>query len=833
MAKFPGTAGVDHYNGTDAADEITGLEGNDILNGNGGDDIFYYSGSNFGVDTINGGSGEDQIRLYGDVSVNYADFGTTKLTSVESFSFYGYDFNGTANADNFNFSGITTFSSNRYMNLFDGDDRFLGHGGANWVNGGSGNDYINGAAGNDELVGAEGNDTLIGGSGDDIFWIGGSSFGIDSFNGGDGSDIIRLSGDVIVNYADFSAAKVTSVETFSFYGYDFNGTANADNFNFSGITTFSSNRYMNLYDGNDRFVGHGGANWVNGGSGNDYIDGGAGNDELVGAEGNDTLIGGSGDDIFWIGGSSFGIDIFNGGDGSDVIQLSGDVSVSYADFGTTKAISVETFSFYGYNFNGTANADNFNFSGITTFSSSRYMNLYDGNDKFVGHGGANWVNGGSGNDYINGAAGNDELVGAEGDDTLIGGSGDDIFWIGGSSFGNDTIDGGAGSDVIRLDRNTMVSRVDFSATKVKGVEFFSFYGYDFNGTTSADRFDFSGIQQFSSNRVMYLDNGNDVFIGHNGTNWVNGGTGKDYLDGGAGNDELTGAEDNDVLIGGAGADKLDGGAGTDTASYVSAKAGVTASLGNAAINTGDAKGDTYLSIEWLVGSSYADKLYGNNGANLLAGGAGNDILDGGAGTDRLDGGAGTDTASYASAKAGVTASLANAAINTGDAKGDTYVSIEQLAGSNYADKLYGNSGANLLAGGAGNDVLNGGAGNDVLYGGVGADYLVGGAGADTFAFKALSDTTVAAGGRDTIFDFSGTGGDRIDLSAIDANTAVAGNQAFSYLGTAAFTGKAGEVRYVKGASDTYVYGDVNGDGKADFAIHLDDAVTFSKGYFLL
>ncbi|WP_436041195.1 M10 family metallopeptidase C-terminal domain-containing protein, partial [Rhizobium sp. LjRoot98] len=96
-----------------------------------------------------------------------------------------------------------------------------------------------------------------------------------------------------------------------------------------------------------------------------------------------------------------------------------------------------------------------------------------------------------------------------------------------------------------------------------------------------------------------------------------------------------------------------------------------------------------------------------------------------------------------------------------------------------------------------------------------------------------ADSTVAVSGRDTIFDFSGTGGDRIDLSAIDANTAASGNQAFTYVGTAAFTGKAGELRYVKAASDTYVYGDVNGDGKADFAIHLDDAVSLAKGYFVL
>ena len=92
---------------------------------------------------------------------------------------------------------------------------------------------------------------------------------------------------------------------------------------------------------------------------------------------------------------------------------------------------------------------------------------------------------------------------------------------------------------------------------------------------------------------------------------------------------------------------------------------------------------------------------------------------------------------------------------------------------------------------------------------------------------------MAATGRDTIFDFSGIGGDRLDLSAIDAKSSVSGDQAFTFIGTAAFSGKAGELNYSKQASDTYIYGDTNGDKKADFAIHLDDAVLLSKGYFIL
>ncbi|MCR6499670.1 CAP domain-containing protein [Shinella sp. CPCC 101442] len=235
----------------------------------------------------------------------------------------------------------------------------------------------------------------------------------------------------------------------------------------------------------------------------------------------------------------------------------------------------------------------------------------------------------------------------------------------------------------------------------------------------------------------------------------------------------------------------------------------------------------------LTGADGSQKLFGNGAANVLKGLDGNDTLLGAGGGDRLEGGAGTDTASYETSRKGVTANLASTGSNTNDARKDVYVSIENLTGSKFVDTLTGDDGKNTLSGLAGNDVLKGGNGNDKLHGGSGADDLTGGSGADRFIFKALSDSKVASSGRDTIFDFSHSGGDRIDLSDIDAIASTAKNDAFTFIGEEAFSGKAGELRFVTKASDTYIYANVDKDKTAEFALHLDDKVTLVKGDFIL
>jgi serralysin len=238
----------------------------------------------------------------------------------------------------------------------------------------------------------------------------------------------------------------------------------------------------------------------------------------------------------------------------------------------------------------------------------------------------------------------------------------------------------------------------------------------------------------------------------------------------------------------------------------------------------NAKGGT--GSDTITGNAAANALWGNGGNDRLIGGDGNDNLFGGAGADRLDGGNGTDLANYSNATAGVVADLSSPASNTGEAAGDTYVSIERLYGSAFNDTVRGDNGANLLNGLAGNDVLNGRDGNDTLIGGNGADRLIGGGGADTFVFQTTAQSAPAA--RDVIDDFA-SGIDRMDLRSIDANSNAIGDQAFLFIGSSAFHGKAGELNFRSGI----VSGDVNGDGLAEFQIKVTNLSALSGSDFLL
>ncbi|WP_225009885.1 M64 family metallopeptidase [Novosphingobium percolationis] len=168
-----------------------------------------------------------------------------------------------------------------------------------------------------------------------------------------------------------------------------------------------------------------------------------------------------------------------------------------------------------------------------------------------------------------------------------------------------------------------------------------------------------------------------------------------------------------------------------------------------------------------------------------------------------------------------------------------------VTGGNGSDQIFGGSGDDRLTGGAGRDQLLGGAGADRLSGGDGADVLTGGSARDLFTGGAGNDRFVfddgdfgakTTSGCDRILDF--TKGDRIDLSAVDGDTRAGhgGDQAFAFIGTAAFnTGDAaiGELRCAYSATSTYIYGDQNGDGRADFMLALTGTTPLAASDFVL
>ncbi|MFS0738103.1 choice-of-anchor I family protein [Sphingomonas sp. 1P06PA] len=316
-----------------------------------------------------------------------------------------------------------------------------------------------------------------------------------------------------------------------------------------------------------------------------------------------------------------------------------------------------------------------------------------------------------------------------------------------------------------------------------------------------------------------------------------GGTGVDRLDGSAGRDKLVGNDGADVLSGLAGNDRLEGGLGAD-------------------VLRGQDGDDT------LDGGGDADNLQGGAGIDILLGGDGNDVLIGGTGADAMTGGAGDDlyyvddagdtvvelagggtdtvlaSVSFTLSAEVERGTLTGSALDlTGNASANLLIGNalgNAIAGGDGDDILYGEGGGDQLTGGLGADFLRAGEGDDVLDGGAGADILQGGAGADLFRLAALSDSGATFPTADKIQDLSRAQGDRIDLSALDA-IAGGGDDAFGFVGTAGFSGIAGELRVQASGTNQFVFGDVDGDTVADFMLVVVTAgnLPLAAGDFIL
>lgn len=444
-------------------------------------------------------------------------------------------------------------------------------------------------------------------------------------------------------------------------------------------------------------TGNSGANVLKGTSASDLLRGLAGDDTLAGAAGNDTLSGGAGDDAL---NGGDGNDLLAPGTGSDSVDGGkGNDTITFA--GEAEAVRVRLDSTYSqYILDGyktITNVDNIigTSFGDTLSGDSRANTIR-------GEAGSDTLSGGDGNDTLRGGTGNDTISGDGGRNKLFGEAGDDIFLDTYNS--KDTADGGAGNDTFKA----LYGGDKFIGGAGSDTLSFESSYYGVKATVNGKAvWGYSNAYTMTSSQIENL-------TGSNAGDTLNGSSGANILDGRSGDDILRGNGGSDTLIGGLGKNVLAGGAGVDAASYADATAGVKVSLAKTGFQaTGGAGTDRLTEIENLIGSAFNDRLTGNGRANILTGGLGNDVLNGGGGRD---------TADYSDIGTGVTVNLgATGPQATGGAGRDTLVSIERVAGTDFADTLIGNRGANDLLGGAGNDMLQGKAGDDLLNGGSGFD----------------------------------------------------------------------------------------------------------------
>jgi Ca2+-binding RTX toxin-like protein len=239
----------------------------------------------------------------------------------------------------------------------------------------------------------------------------------------------------------------------------------------------------------------------------------------------------------------------------------------------------------------------------------------------------------------------------------------------------------------------------------------------------------------------------------------------------------------------------------------------------------------------ISGSGIGETIRGDAGADTVNGNGGNDILlvagavaefdamNGGAGTDTLqvEGGGALTLNGFSAASQAIEVWLGNGQGLFGNAGNNSF----DLSG------LAAISGLPFIDAGGGDDIIVGSAIADLIRAGAGKDAITGGLGGDRFDFDAVTDIGKKNGLLDLIADFAT--GDLIDLSTIDANGSKKGDKAFKFLKKegAKFTKKAGQLGFDQKKGNTFVQGDTNGDGKADFKIQLAGDINLAKGDFVL
>ena len=810
------------------------------------------------------------------------DCNRTQLTNFETFKIIGSPYGDT----------VITGAGADYVETRDGDDFLSGGAGNDLLAGGKGSDILIGGLGSDTLAGNEDADrfyfndlasidriTDFSGPDDKIYldssvflglapgqlsagafglgpattasqrilWTGSNEVGtIQLFYDPDGNGPLQAQ-----KFADvhFSGGGTISAANFVVYSgtpgpiqssVDYTLAAGEQDLMLTGnapvtgngneldnvITGNDAGNILNGLAGSDGLIGAGGEDYLFGGDGDDRLHGGDGADHLYGDAGNDFLEGEDAND--WIEGGD-GNDILDGGAGPDILIGGDGDDVFHTGSGGE-------------------------FGGDTVVDGAGNDTAYGGPDQDLFEGGA-------GNDYYDGAGGSDWLY--YNHTEVLAGIIVDLRLATGqirSSGSGDPADIGVDT-IVSVEHITGSGFDDVMWAGTQGVFFGGNDGNDtLNGNVGNDEFDGGG--------------GNDKLYGNGGADSLTGNDGDDYLFGNDGNDSLSGDAGYDRMYGGTGDDTYYVNDATDFA-YENAGEGHDLVISSVDVtlraNVEDLTltGAAYIgkgnAIDNLVtGTDLANKLYGYEGNDTLNGmggddylfGAdGNDILTGGAGYDRMYGGIGddtyyvNDTTDYAYENLGegndkVISSLASYQLRANVeeldlAEGSTVVRgygqdlDNVIIGNSYNDFLYGRGGNDIIKGGGGADLLYGESGNDMLEGGAGMDRFYGGTGADTFLFRDGDFAGMTSGTADRIHDFSQAEGDQLDFSNVDANTLTGGDQAFSFIGNAAFGHHAGELRYYQQSGVTYVAGDTNGDGVADFTVRIDALHTLQASDFIL
>jgi serralysin len=814
LAAYVLTANVENLTGTSSAGQV--LTGNELANRLTG---------GAGADTMAGGAGDDiYVVDAGDTVTEAANAGNDEVrTALAAYSLAG-------NVERLVGTSVTgqALSGNALDNV------------------------LTGSSGNDRLDGASGADQMAGGPGNDSYFVDNVADSVVELEG-DGDDRVYAS-------ANYTLAAGLFVETLS----------TADDFGTDPIT-LAGNEF------GTRLIGNAGANTLYGIGGADHLAGLAGDDHYIvdgaghlvverAGEGYDTVfspvsyalaatsevealsvLDRAGAQAIDLTGNEFGNSLYGneganrlaGGGGDDYLygeggddRLEGGDGIDWAIYAAAAAAVTVSLALPGA-------AQNTGGAGVDTLIDVEGLVGSAFADTLIGNDSDNFLNGSGGADTMRGGAGNDTYY--------VDDVGDVVDELAGEGF--DTI---CTSLAVYSLVGTQIERLGSSAD----------VAHDFRGN--------------SGDNVVSGGAGNDVLRLHDGgTDAADGGAGNDVLYFGAsfaGADFADGGEGRDVLVLQGSQTVFFGQNSLARIESVSLQSGANTRYGDTANNFYDYKivmadGNTPAGTQLIVnaqslrsgedftfdGSAETDGMflvYGGHGIDLLTGGAGNDVFffegERWGAADRVNGGAGRDAliissgsgvahiAFGADSLTGIEAVSLNARYATDPTQKPSYDLVLAngnvapgatliVNGSSIADSgqfvgIDGRAvtGGNLiLFGGAGHDNLKGGGGADQILGGRGSDSLTGGAGADVFRYDSTAESN--AGANDLIGDFA-AGLDKVDLSRIDANSLVAGDQAFSWIGSSAFTGSAGQLRVYQSGGYQWIAGDTDGDAAADLLI---------------